>query len=389
MERHVSRWPKVQAALAPAVPLVVSAIGLTLLFTAQDVMRRRMSGDAADWSHSLLINGLDWVTWGMLVPVIAAVGGRYRLDVRERRAQHITVWVALGVASCIVAAVITGLVLHSAGIRFGPADAPGPPIGRFLLTWVASTSTFNVLIFFMVVAVLHAALYNRDLRARQLREADLGARLARAELNLLRMQLQPHFLFNALHTISALMVSDVPAAHRVVATLGDLLRSSLDLTARQEMPLRDELAFVGRYLDIQQARFRHRLAVETEADEAALDGLVPSLVLQPLVENAIRHGIEAHAGQGCIWIHATRAADRLVITVRDSGSTGRGSPPASAVDNGVPAGGIGLANIRSRLAQLYGDAQTFRAGRELDGHFAVAITLPFHTEPEQDQEQRA
>ena len=219
-----------------------------------------------------------------------------------------------------------------------------------------------------------------DLRARQLREADLGARLARAELNVLRMQLQPHFLFNALHTISALMVTDVPAAHRVVASLGDLLRSSLDLTARQEMPLRDELAFVGRYLDIQQARFRHRLGVETNAEEAALDALVPSLLLQPLVENAIRHGIETHSGQGRIWIRAARTGDRVVITVRDSGSIGRDSSLAPAIVDGAPGGGIGLANLRSRLLQLYGDAQSLRAEREPDGHFEVAIPLPFHTQ---------
>ena len=351
--------------------LVASAVALTLLFTAQDAMRRTTSGGAVNWGETLLINGLDWVTWGALYPLIAVVGSRYRLDVREWRAHRIVAWIILGLVSCTAAAVITSLVLRAAGLSFGRPDVPALPLGRYLVLWVTSTSAFNLLIFLMIAGVLHATLYNRDLRARQVREADLQARLARAELTLLRQQLQPHFLFNALHTVSSLMEHDVPAAHRMVATLGDLLRASLDLTARQEMPLREELAFVSSYLDIQQARFRNRLTVATDIDSAALEGLVPSLVLQPLVENAIRHGIEAHAGQGTIWIRAQRRGDQLVLTVRDSGSVGHADAP-------VTNGGVGLANIRNRLGQLYGDAQSMRTGRDAQGHFAVTITLPFH-----------
>src|SRR5262249_49861612 len=146
----------------------------------------------------------------------------------------------------------------------------------------------------------------RDLRQRQVREADLRAQLARAELSSLRTQLQPHFLFNALHTVSSLMVTDVAAAQSVVSALGDLLRASLDHTAQQEIPLRDELAFVGRSLDVQRARFRSRLVAEVSVPDDLLDALVPSLVLQPLVENAVRHAVEPNANGGRIWISAER-----------------------------------------------------------------------------------
>jgi len=130
------------------------------------------------------------------------------------------------------------------------------------LNWTVSTFGFNMIIYLMIVGAFHAALYYRDLRARQLREVDLAARLARSELNVLRMQLQPHFFFNALHTVSSLMLTDVPTAHRVITALGDLLRSSIDHTAHQEITLREELTFVRRYVDIQHARFRNRLDVQ-------------------------------------------------------------------------------------------------------------------------------
>jgi LytS/YehU family sensor histidine kinase len=270
--------------------------------------------------------------------------------------------------------------MHAWGLPRFSLTAPGAPplpLGRYLSIWIVGGAGFNMIIFLMIAGVFHATLYYRDLRTRQLREIDLEARLARAELNVLRMQLQPHFFFNALHTISSLMVSDVPAAHRVIAALGDLLRSSLDHTARQEIPLREELAFVGRYLDVQKARFRTRLAVEIDTEDAPLDALVPSLVLQPLVENAIRHGIEANTEGGTIWISAAHEDGQLVLTVRDDGSLESPEGPRARTTS---ASGVGLTNIENRLAQLYGAKHTFHARRASDGRFEVTLALPFHTD---------
>lgn len=377
MNLRLDSGTSVQRLRGIAVPVALSVLTLTLLFTAQSVMRSPPSAPRPNLLRVLLLNALDWIPWGLLVPFIVAVGTRFRLDGTGRRVVRVGMWVALGVVAIAAQSIVTGLVLRWWTLpEFSPIPrgTVAPPLGRYLWTWMLGGAGFNFIIFLMIAGVFHAALYYRDLRGRQLREADLEARLAHAELNVLRMQLQPHFFFNALHTISSLMVSDVPTAHRVIAALGDLLRSSLDHTARQEIPLRDEMAFVGRYLEIQQARFRSRLTVETDVPVALLDALVPSLVLQPLVENAIRHGIQAHTGSGTIWMIAERTGDRLVLTVRDNGS------PAPAPAHEPPAPGIGLRNVESRLTQLYAGASNFRALRAADGRFEVTLALPFHVE---------
>jgi len=358
------------------VPLVaLSAVGLTLLFTAQDVIRRSAAGAPVNWSHSLALNALDWVVWAVLLPLVIAVGRRIRLGAGPHRVAKAFGWLALAVAYVAVQSVLTGLVIRYTDPRFFGLSGPGPgaaarPLGAFLWSWGLGTSSLNLLIFGMTMGAFHATLYYRDLRIRQLREADLQARLARAELNSLRAQLEPHFLFNALHTVSALMVSDVGAAQGVVSALGDLLRISLDHTARQEIPLGDELNFVSRYLDVQRARFRSRLVVEVAVPDAVLDAFVPALVLQPLVENAIRHAIEPSAGGGAIRISASRTDDALTLVVRND----------LAPDSAAPAvrGGIGLANLEARLRQLYGPSHGFRAASEHD-QFAVTLTLPWHT----------
>jgi LytS/YehU family sensor histidine kinase len=194
------------------------------------------------------------------------------------------------------------------------------------------------------------------------------------------MQLQPHFLFNALHTVSSLMLTDVPTAQHVVSALGDLLRASLEHTARQEVPLGDELSFVERYLDIQRARFRQRLQVDVDVADVLRTALVPSLVLQPLVENAIRHGIEPSSEGARMRIAARRDGEQIVLTVENDGPpNGRGAADAGAAPGRA---GVGLANVEARLAQLYGSAHAFRAGWNGDGHFTVTLTLPYHTEPD-------
>jgi two-component system LytT family sensor kinase len=359
-------------------PLVLCIVGLTLLFTVQDAMRRASSGIPMNWSRSLQVNVLDWGTWGALALLIALIGRRHRLDRGGNRSVRVIVWFSLGVGSCIAQSLITGVAMRQLGLAATPFPlrAP-PPLRAYLMNWTVSTFGFNAIIFLMIVGAFHAALYYRDLRTRQLREIDLAARLARSELNVLRMQLQPHFFFNALHTVSSLMLSDVPTAHRVITALGDLLRSSIDHTADQEISLGQELTFVARYVEIQHARFRNRLDVHIDVPDSFLDALVPSLVLQPLVENAIRHGIEPFTRGGAIWIAASRMNDDLVLSVRDDGSANvAGDRPPSNVTVGP---GVGLSNIEARLAQLYGTAHRFRAGRSADGCFEVVLTLPFHT----------
>ena len=195
----------------------------------------------------------------------------------------------------------------------------------------------------------------------------LEKRLVEARLQALQMQLIPHFLFNTLHAISALMHQDVEAADRMITRLSELLRHALESTDQQEAPLREEIDFLKRYLEIEETRFGDRLKIELNIPPDTEDLLVPNLALQPLVENAIQHGIEPHARPGRVTISARRDGANLLLEVRDTG-------------NGAPAGswreGVGLTNTRSRLRQLYGDRQTFELGSAPGGGFLASIRLP-------------
>jgi two-component system LytT family sensor kinase len=217
------------------------------------------------------------------------------------------------------------------------------------------------------VAALHA-------RQRELRAAQLEANLARAQLQNLRLQLQPHFLFNALNTISATMYEDPATADEMLGALSDLLRSSLKTVRTDEVPLREELDLLDRYLAILRARFGERLAVSIEADPAAADALVPSLLLQPLVENAIRHGSAEKDGGGAVAVRARRDGPRLILEVEDDG-------PGDARRNGARSEGIGLAATAERLRILYGASQTFTAGDGPAGGFLARAVLPLRTAP--------
>jgi two-component system LytT family sensor kinase len=202
----------------------------------------------------------------------------------------------------------------------------------------------------------------------------LEGQLALAELKALRMQLQPHFLFNTLHAIGVLIHSDPKAAHLMLTRLAELLRLSLDTASEPELPLEVELAFVEKYLAIQKARFGDRLTVRYALQPGAMRGLVPTLVMQPLVENALEHGVAPHARLGVIEIAAAREGDALMIRVRDSGDGLAESAPRTK-------SGVGLANTRSRLRQLYGDRSRLTLSNAAGGGFEALLEMPWREAP--------
>lgn len=239
-----------------------------------------------------------------------------------------------------------------------------------------ATYELHFLAYFVVLALVHVidfALWRRDRRVEQAREAERSARLeselALTELRILRSQLEPHFLFNTLHVISELVHVDAARADRMVTRLGDLLRMSASLARSPDVPLRDELDFVNAYLEIQQARFGGQLRVVRDVDDAALDAAVPSLLVQPLVENAIRHGTSRRAGGGQLEIIARRDGAVLVIEVLDDGP----GVPADASPNE----GIGIGHTRARLAQLYGDASRLELEPRPHGGTTARVRLPY------------
>jgi two-component sensor histidine kinase len=208
-------------------------------------------------------------------------------------------------------------------------------------------------------------------RATEERE-QLEARLARAQLQSLRLQLHPHFLFNTLNTINALISTDRHAAERVISGLSELLRMSLSSASEQEVPLAKELELLAHYIEIQQIRFHDRLTVNFRIDPETRHALVPNLMLQPLVENAIRHGIAPRAARGHVMVTATRRDNRLELSVVDDG-VGE-NPRAEHRD------GVGLGNTRARLLSLYGSDHRFEAGSPSSGGFAVQIEIPYRTD---------
>ncbi len=230
----------------------------------------------------------------------------------------------------------------------------------------------HVLLFWFAVGAIYAFDSYREARDRQVASADLEARLAQAQLQNLQLQLQPHFLFNALNTISSVMYDDVRRADTMLARLSDLLRRTLQTGHSQEVPLEEELALVKSYIAIMEARFGDDLLVEFLVDPHVVRALVPQLILQPLVENAMRHARHPRATKLVLCIAATQENSELLLRVQDNG------PGMPVHENGHTTKGIGLSNTGQRLRTLYGARQQMLL-ENADG-LRVTIRLPLHTE---------
>ena len=214
----------------------------------------------------------------------------------------------------------------------------------------------------------------RIVQAQQLAAAQLKTKLAEAQLENLRLQLQPHFLFNTLNTISSVMYEDVKAADVMLTQLSDLLRLTLRASRTHEIPLSDELQITQLYLDLMQKRYEEKLCVRYEIDAALNDSMVPQLILQPLLENSLRHGMKASGEAIDISIAAHRENGSLLLKISDTG-VGLGS----SEPNAVLGRGVGLSNIRDRLAQLYGEGQSFSISNRPSGGAEVTLHLPYRT----------
>ncbi len=225
-----------------------------------------------------------------------------------------------------------------------------------------------LLIYWAMLGVAHALDYRRQSRLRALRTSQLEAKLAQAQLQLLKLQLHPHFLFNTLNSISALIHTDVELADRMIARLGDLLRLALQHFGAEEVPLREELEFLLSYLEIEQARLGPRLGFDLDVEPGTAEARVPTLILQPLVENAIRHGVGARPGPGRVEVRARREAGWLRLEVCDTGP---------GLTSGEPEEGVGLSNTRARLGRLYGDEYQFELAGGPGGGAVVRVVIPF------------
>jgi two-component system, LytTR family, sensor kinase len=234
----------------------------------------------------------------------------------------------------------------------------------------------DITMYWAVACICFSSLYYQRAKDREIQASALESQLARAHLEALKMQLHPHFLFNTLHSISELMHQDVSAADRVIARLSELLRLTLENTGVQEVTLKAEIDFLQGYLEIERTRFRDRLTVAMDLKPETLDAMVPNMILQPLVENSVRHGIARRAGPGTILVRSSKNGGNLEILLRDDGPGRSPAPPPSANF------GVGLNNTRTRLQQMYGDAQRLDIRQPETGGFEVQITIPYHVAPE-------
>lgn len=243
----------------------------------------------------------------------------------------------------------------------------------------------NLLIYWIVVGIAHLRLINRRYLEREretarlaLETAQLETKLAEARLDALKMQLHPHFLFNTLNSISVLMrEGDIESANKMLVRLSELLRAALRSEAVQEVSLKDELEFLRGYLEIEQIRFQDRLRVSFDVERATLDARVPNLILQPLVENAIKHAVAPLATAGTITIETRRENGFVRLTVGDDG--------AGFDFSSKNANGIGLKNTRERLEKLYGDEQRFEIASKEGSGLRVTMTIPFRIAEKSDE----
>lgn len=380
--------------------------GLGILLSGQAVLATRSFGWPMPWPMAIASGLTEMWLWGLAVPLIFALARRFPFS-------RPTWWTALGVhLVCAVALICAYGALRTVIVEralptslrpstfFRPPPPPPPPgavgqeplrkpLGQPTLTegiklFVMPRLYLLVLTYGLLVGIAHGLAQMQRLRARESQARELSRQLAEARLQALRMQLNPHFLFNTLNAISTLVHRDPHAADEMIACLSDFLRLTLAGSAQPESNLGTELEFARRYLDIEKVRFGDHLVIEEAIPSSCLPALVPTLILQPLLENAVRHGIEPEERRGTIHLAAERLGSILRLRIADTGSarthTQTGGSRSAALD-GAAGRGVGLANTRARLKELYGERATLELRHPENGGTAVEIQIPWHEAP--------
>jgi signal transduction histidine kinase len=313
--------------------------------------------------------------WGamLLVPLGIRLARRYPPAAASRILIHLGVLLALSAASTTWNWGARSLLFPTLGL--GPYDYGQMPL-RYLMELPKGAILYVVILAFVVLLDRY-----RAAREKELRVAHLEAGLARAQLQNLSAQLQPHFLFNALNAVSSVMYEDVERADRMVVSLSELLRASLRASRDQQIALAEELEVLERYLELMRARFGERLRVRVEVEDDVRGARVPAMLLQPIVENALQHGAPAPPEPAEVVVRARRTGDRLMIEVRDNGPGLRGAVPIGK--------GVGLTNTADRLRALYGDAQSLGFDDSPGGGLVVRVTMPFRESAAPAREEEA
>jgi len=336
---------------------------LTVLFGVQNFLATNQTAYVAFARQATI-----WGVWVAMTPWIIGTARRHPL---EERPTWRWVWTQLAIGGwwVVVHAILGGTLRWLIGV------AVSENLVEVLASNLVSNFARNYVSYWFIAATYQAVLYHRTVRERDAEAGRLQLALARARVESLESRLRPHFLFNTLNAIAALIRDDPGAAESMLGQLSDLLRASLAAEPGREVPLQQELDLVEQYLAIQRARFQDRLHTTVEATDAARRGLVPLLLLQPVVENAIVHGIAPRESGGGVSIRAEQRDGRLHMIVEDDGVGLGGAPRARA------GSGIGLESVRARLLHLYGVAQRVELEPRWPSGTRVSIEVPYHTEP--------
>ena len=345
-----------------------------LFFLSQDLTRKLFLGDPTPWWHYLLSWMIGSYFCAALTPAILWLGRRFPLE-RRKWLRRVVLHLPCSVVFSIVVLVLDSAILPHLGIFPTIMTSFSATLGFLLIFGFHG----NIASYWTVLGIQAGFHYYHQFQERrrqalllELQTAELKSELVQAQLSALKNQLQPHFLFNTLNAIMVLVRQEKGRqAEEMLARLSDLLRCVLEDVDAQEVPLRRELEYLELYLSIEQVRFQDRLRVEINAEPATLDAAVPYMGMQPIVENAVRHGIGRRSAAGRIEINAARVNGSLEIQVRDDG-------PGLSSEGLDAAHGIGLANTRARLRQLYGDAAKLTVENGDQGGAVATLVLPYH-----------
>ena len=332
---------------------------IVALFAVQWYMHDAMYGNTWRVIDYVRWSMIEWYTWAALAPFAFWYASRHPIGWPLRLrvpAGHIVACAGF----CLLAIIIGATLAH----LFEPGK---PPFSDQFRQYVSKHLAMDVLVYVLLATLAQASTLHRERLRREIDASRLQAELAQSRLQVLRMQLHPHFLFNTLHAASTLVRDDPEAAEDMLLRLSDLLRAYLD-DPRQEAALADELEMIELYLGIQRARFKDRLTTHVDATSEAMSSAVPNLILQPVIENAIQHGIGKHAGPDRVELDCYRDDQRLILDVRNFSST---------LEAGLPDRGIGLSNCRLRLQALYGDAAGIELAAMSEGGARCRLWLPF------------